>query len=60
VNVFSKGSYGSINLLKYHIASAIKYFNKWGWFFDKERKQINDFIIQQLKEKVTDKMFLED
>jgi hypothetical protein len=60
VHVFSKGSYGSIKLLKYHIASAIKYFNKWGWFFDKERKQINDFIIQQLKEKVTDKMFLED
>jgi GT2 family glycosyltransferase len=24
-----------------HITSAIRYFNKWGWFFDHERKIIN-------------------
>jgi hypothetical protein len=23
----------------------IKYFNKWGWIFDKERKKINKNII---------------
>ena len=24
-----------------YIDSAIKYFNKWGWFFDYQRKKIN-------------------
>ncbi|MBC9933812.1 glycosyltransferase [Chitinophaga qingshengii] len=38
---FAKGSYKSPLLLKYHIKSAIYYFNKWGWFFDKERSKIN-------------------
>lgn len=28
-------------LLKISIRSAILYFNKWGWIFDKERKYIN-------------------
>ena len=37
-----RGSYRSKKLLIYHIGSAIKYFNKWGWFFDKERKIKND------------------
>lgn len=38
---YEKGSYRNNKLLNYHIQSAIKYFNKWGWFFDKERKKIN-------------------
>ncbi|RYZ77833.1 MAG: glycosyltransferase [Proteobacteria bacterium] len=36
-----KQSYKSNRLLKIHISSAIKYFVKWGWLFDKERAQIN-------------------
>jgi GT2 family glycosyltransferase len=42
---FERGSYKSSKLLRYHILSAIKYFNKWGWFFDKERKIINQRVI---------------
>lgn len=38
---FHRGSYKGLTQLKYHISSAVKYFNKWGWFFDKERKKIN-------------------
>lgn len=38
---FEKGSHKNTKLLKYHVSSAIKYFNKWGWFFDKERRGIN-------------------
>lgn len=34
---YAKDSYKNYKLLKYHISSAIKYFNKWGWFFDKNR-----------------------
>lgn len=38
---YSKGSYKNWALLKYHLQSAIRYFNKWGWFFDKDRKKVN-------------------
>ena len=34
---YEKGSYNNFTLLRYHINSAFKYFNKWGWFFDKEK-----------------------
>ena len=37
-----KASYKSKKMMMFHIKSAIKYFNKWGWFFDKERKIKND------------------
>lgn len=36
-----QGSYKVGKLLKYHINSAIYYFNKWGWFNDSERTIIN-------------------
>lgn len=39
-----KASYKSKKMMMFHIKSAIKYFNKWGWFFDKERKIKNDEI----------------
>jgi GT2 family glycosyltransferase len=38
---YHKASYKRFKHLKYHILSAVKYFNKWGWFIDKERKTIN-------------------
>ncbi|MDR3246584.1 MAG: glycosyltransferase [Prevotellaceae bacterium] len=38
---YAKESYNNLRLLKYHIISAIKYFNKWGWFFDNERTKVN-------------------
>lgn len=46
----SKGSYKSFKLLYFHIRSMIKYYNKWGWFFDKERKQINKKTLAQFNE----------
>jgi GT2 family glycosyltransferase len=48
VHNYAKGSYKNYKLLRYHIYSAIKYFNKWGWFFDKERKKVNKKILQEL------------
>lgn len=44
---FYKGSYKNKKLLTYHIKSAIYYFNKWGWFFDKKRKVVNDKILKE-------------
>ena len=44
---YAKESYANSLLLKYHIRSAISYFNKWGWFFDKERTRMNKEILKQ-------------
>jgi len=43
-----KDSYKNLKLLKIHIESAIKYFNKWGWFNDLEREKINVEILRKL------------
>ena len=40
-----RGSYKNVIILLHHILSAIKYFNKWGWFNDSERKFINRQIL---------------
>ncbi|KEY57816.1 glycosyltransferase [Serratia sp. DD3] len=45
---FAKGSYKNYKLLGYHIQSAIHYFNKWGWFIDSERSNINKKCLDQL------------
>ena len=45
---YAKGSYTSKKLLKYHINSAIKYFNKWGWFVDQNRIKINHKALEKL------------
>ena len=42
-----KGSYKSVWLLFCGIQSAIRYFNKWGWVWDRERFRINKAIGPQ-------------
>jgi len=42
-------SYKSIKMFFIHIINIIKYFNKWGWFFDNERKKINKNVLDELK-----------
>lgn len=49
IHEHSKGSYKSIKLLWIHIVNMIKYFNKWGWIFDKERKIVNKRILAQFE-----------
>ncbi|TGY05112.1 glycosyltransferase [Muribaculum sp. NM65_B17] len=49
VHEYEKGSYKSGKLLKYHVASIVKYFNKWGWIFDRKRIEKNRSCIEQLK-----------
>ena len=38
---YEKGSYRSFSLMMRHIVSALRYFQKWGWFSDSERVRIN-------------------
>jgi len=51
----AKESYKNGKLLKIHIQSAIKYFNKWGWFFDSERKRINLEVLSVIKNNITNR-----
>lgn len=41
VHAHKKESFKSKAMLKAHIKSAIRYFNKWGWLFDGYRTKIN-------------------
>lgn len=51
IHDYAKESYVSKKLLLYHIRSAIYYFNKWGWFFDKDRNIINSNSLKELQKK---------
>ena len=45
----AKESYKNIKMLLFHIRNIAKYFNKWGWFFDKDKQNINSSILRKLK-----------
>jgi len=45
---FEKGSHKSWRLTKIGMQSAIYYFNKWGWFFDRKRRLINKDILRKI------------
>lgn len=47
---YSRLSYHSFRLLMVHIFSAIKYFNKYGWLYDAERRSMNKTLLKQIKE----------
>mgnify|MGYP000850244239 CR=1 FL=1 len=44
----ARGSYKTGRLLWIHLTNLIKYFNKWGWFSDKERKKINEKTLKMI------------
>lgn len=48
VHEFAKGSHKTWHLTWIGVKSAVYYFNKWGWFFDKERERINKDALQNL------------
>ena len=49
IHEHGKASYKSRKMMMMHVNSAIKYFNKWGWFFDKERKEKNIECMRKYK-----------
>ena len=54
IHGFEKESYSNSAVLKYHINSAVKYFNKWGWFFDTERERFNTQLLHELNTSTRD------
>ena len=43
----ARDSYKSLKMLWIHIVNMCKYFNKWGWFRDKERTLFNQTAIRE-------------
>ncbi|NLO71928.1 MAG: glycosyltransferase family 2 protein [Porphyromonadaceae bacterium] len=48
VHNHEQGSYKSTKLFFIHTWNLIKYFNKYGWIFDNERKEINKNTLKKL------------
>lgn len=46
---YEGGANRSFKLFKIYIRSMISYFNKWGWFFDREREKLNEDTLAQFK-----------
>ncbi len=44
IHGYSKASYKTFKLTRYHLNSSIRYFNKWGWMKDINRQYINGAI----------------
>lgn len=51
VHDHAAASYQSRKMLRIHIENMIRYFNKWGWFWDSERKKVNRELLQELNYK---------
>jgi GT2 family glycosyltransferase len=43
-----RGSHNNWKLTLTHIRSSIRYFNCWGWFFDKDRRRINREALKNI------------
>lgn len=48
IHQHAQESYFNFKMLAIHALNMIKYFNKWGWIFDKDRKTINKKIVSQI------------
>jgi len=48
IHVHAAESYKSKKMLWIHIINMIKYFNKWGWLHDSERRCINNKLLKEL------------
>ncbi len=51
VHAHRAASYRSLRMLRIHMVNMIRYFNKWGWIFDAERRQLNRRLLQMLSTK---------
>lgn len=45
---YQQGSYKNAALLRRHLRSAVRYFNKWGWLLDAERRAVNRRTLNAL------------
>lgn len=48
IHEHTRSSYKNVRMFFIHLINLIRYFNKWGWINDAERKSINKRITQSL------------
>jgi hypothetical protein len=48
VHAHRAASYKSKKMLKIHMVNMVKYFTKWGWIFDRQRKVWNSQLLKEL------------
>ena len=46
---FSRLSYHNWRMSVVHIVNVVRYFNKWGWFYDRGRRRFNKKLLKELK-----------
>ncbi len=51
VHAHRAASYHNLRMLRIHIVNMIRYFNKWGWFYDPERRLFNRAHLRQIPRK---------
>jgi len=49
VHAHAAESRKSLKMFLIHSINMIRYFNKWGWLFDKKRRETNQRILKELK-----------
>lgn len=49
VHDHARESYKSRRMLAAHIGSAVRYFNKYGWLFDRERRKMNGRMLREVE-----------
>lgn len=47
VHDHAKESFKSVKMMFIHVLNVCRYFNKWGWIFDAERRRINRRALRQ-------------
>lgn len=47
VHAHEDASYKNRRMLYVHIRNIVLYFNKWGWFFDRERRRANKAVLKR-------------
>lgn len=50
IHAHRAASYHNARMLCIHIYNMCKYFNKWGWFFDKERTLFNERVLDSVRQ----------
>ncbi len=52
IHHYARGAHKNWSLFKLFIISMVKYFNKYGWLFDKYRRRKNEEILSKFKSKM--------
>ncbi len=47
IHGYERGNRRNVKLTFYFVLSSIRYFNKWGWFHDEQRKLINKKALEK-------------